>query len=68
VGQTTRRAKVHGRFRVVPVTLPGDPEEQAAKRALLTIGEGVSPNSYVLAIDNRKNVMLVHELVAEDRE
>jgi hypothetical protein len=68
VGQATGRAPVQGRFRVVEVTLPEDHDEQAAKRALLTIGEGVSPNSYVLAIDNRKNLMLVHELVVEDRE
>jgi multisubunit Na+/H+ antiporter MnhE subunit len=66
-GQTTRRAPVRGRFRVVPVTLPEDPDEQAAKRALLTVGEGLSPNTYVLAIDNREGLMLIHELVAEER-
>ena len=53
-GRLTGRASVRGRFRVVPVVLPEDAEEQAAKRALLTVGEGFAPNSYVVAIDNRK--------------
>lgn len=56
---------VRGRFRVVPVALPEDPHEQAAKRALLTAGESFAPNSYVVTIDNRKGRMLTHELVPE---
>jgi hypothetical protein len=68
LGQATGRAPVQGSFRVVEVTLPDDHDEQVAKRALLTVGEGFAPNSYVLAIDNRRGVMLTHELVAEDRE
>lgn len=60
------RAPVRGRFRVVPVALPEDPSEQAAKRALLTAGESFAPNAYVLTIDNRKGVMLTHQLVQED--
>jgi hypothetical protein len=62
------RRAVRGRFRVVPVALPDDPDEQAAKRARLTAGESFAPNTYVLAIDNRKGVMLTHELVSEDDE
>jgi hypothetical protein len=64
----TGRAPVRGRFRVVPVALPDDPHEQAAKRALLTAGESFAPNSYVLTIDNRAGLMLTHELVPEDDE
>jgi hypothetical protein len=64
----TGRAPVRGRFRLVPVALPDDPDEQAAKRALLTVGESFAPNSYVLTIDNRKGLMLTHELVPEDGE
>jgi multisubunit Na+/H+ antiporter MnhE subunit len=60
------RGAVRGRFRVVPVALPDDPHEQAAKRALLTAGESFAPNAYVLAIDNRNGLMLIHELVNED--
>jgi hypothetical protein len=50
------------------VALPEDPHEQAAKRALLTAGESFAPNAYVLTIDNRRGVMLIHELVSEDDE
>ena len=52
---------------VVPVALPEDPDESAGKRALLTAGEGVAPNSYVVTIDVRKGLMLMHELVPEER-
>jgi hypothetical protein len=64
----TGRAAVTGRFRVVPVALPGEPRERAAKRALLTAGESFAPNAYVLAIDDRKELMLIHELVSEEGE
>ena len=66
--QSTGRAPSRGRFRVVPVALSDDPHEQAAKRALLTAGESFAPNSYVLAIDDRTGLMLIHELVSEERE
>jgi hypothetical protein len=62
------RGPVRGTFRIVSVALPDDPREQAAKRALLTAGESFAPNSYVLTIDNRRGLMLKHELVAEERE
>jgi hypothetical protein len=64
----TGRGPIRGRFRVVPVDLPEDPHEQAAKRALITIGESFAPNAYVLTIDNRSGLMLTHELVSEDTE
>ena len=64
--QVSGRGPVRGSFRLVPVTLPVDPEEQAAKRALLTAGESFSPNSYVLTIDTRRRLMLKHELLSED--
>jgi multisubunit Na+/H+ antiporter MnhF subunit len=41
VRRLTGRAPAQGRFRVVPVALPADKHEQAAKRALLTAGEVV---------------------------
>jgi hypothetical protein len=66
VRQLTGRGSVRGRFRLVEVALPGDPDEAAAKRALLTAGESFAPNAYVLAIDPGEGLMLVHELVLED--
>jgi hypothetical protein len=65
-GQVSRRRPVRGRFRLVPVVLPDDPDEQAAKRALLTAGGSFAPNSYVLTIDTRRALMLTHELVSEE--
>ena len=62
----TRRASPRGRFRVVPVDLPVDRHEQAAKRALLTAGESFAPNGYVITIDTREGLMLVHELAPGD--
>jgi hypothetical protein len=53
---------------VVPVALPEEPDEQAAKRVLLTVGGSFAPNSYVLMIDIRQGLMLIHELVPEDDE
>jgi hypothetical protein len=64
--QATNRTAVRGRFRVVPVALPDDPHEQAAKRALLTAGESFAPNAYVITIDNREGLMLTHELASDD--
>jgi hypothetical protein len=60
------RGPAQGRFRLVPVALPDDPDEQAAARALLTAAESFAPNSYVLTIDTRRDLMLTHELVSEE--
>jgi hypothetical protein len=48
------------------VSLPADPDEAAAKRALLTAGGSFAPNAYVLAIDDRERLMLIHELAPEE--
>jgi multisubunit Na+/H+ antiporter MnhE subunit len=66
--QLAGRGAVRGRFRLVEVSLPDDPDEAAAKRALLTAGESFAPNAYVIAIDPREHLMLVHELFLEDTE
>lgn len=61
--RTLRGHPVHGRFRIVRVSLPGDPAESDAKRALLIAGESFAPNSYVLGIDRDTGEMLIHELI-----
>ncbi len=66
--QLRRRGAVQGSFRLVDVALPADPDEAAAKRALLTAGESFAPNTYVLAVDERKGQMLIHELMPESGE
>jgi hypothetical protein len=66
--EVTGRGSAGGRFRVVPVALPKDAHEEAAKRALLTIGQSFAPNSYVLVIDDKSGLMLTHELEPKGRE
>jgi hypothetical protein len=66
VRQLAGRGVARGTFRLLPIALPDDPHEQAAKRALVTAGESFSPNSYVLTIDTRRGVILKHELVTQD--
>jgi len=63
--QIVRRRPPRGRFVLVPVALPRNKSEQAAKRALLTVGESFAPNAYVLTIDTRRGLMLMHELARE---
>ena len=42
--------------------------KSASRRALLTAGESFAPNGYVLTVDTRKEVMLVHELELGDEQ
>jgi hypothetical protein len=63
---TIGRKPVRGSFRVRHISLPDDPDEQAAKRALATVAESFASNSYVLAIDNRAGLIVTHELVSSD--
>ena len=57
-----------GQFRSIPVSLPDDPDRAATKRALLTAGLSFPPNSYVLEIDVDRELMLAHQLIAEEPE
>jgi multisubunit Na+/H+ antiporter MnhE subunit len=66
--QLTGGTPVRGRFRTEAVSLPSDPDEAATKRALLTAGRSFPPNEYVLEIDPERELMLIHELIAEDSE
>lgn len=58
------RQAVEGVFRTVPFDPGGDDAVSAARRALVTAGISVSPNTYVVAIDRRRGLLLVHQLVA----
>ena len=52
-----------GAFRVVPFDAGGPTPVDAARRALATGGVSIAPNTYVVAIDEKRNVLLVHQLV-----
>lgn len=56
-----------GSFRRVPVQLPDDESESAARRALLTAGLSFPPNSYVLEIDLESQEMMLHQLIDPER-
>ena len=59
---------IQGRFRIVPFSCGprDDPRDQARLAVSQWLG-GVSPNTYVLGIDERRNVAVVHQLIREER-
>jgi hypothetical protein len=65
--QLTGRGRVGGRFRTIETSMPDDPAEAATKRALVIFGESFAPNTYVLGIDERRGLVLIHELVGDTR-
>jgi hypothetical protein len=59
---------VEGRFRIIHFSCgpPDDPRDQARLAFAQWLG-GVSPNSYVLGIDERRHVAVVHQLIHDER-
>ncbi len=55
-------------FLELPVRYGDDSAEGATRRALLVGGFSVAPNTFVLGIDKDRGVMVVHRLVAEEKE
>jgi multisubunit Na+/H+ antiporter MnhE subunit len=53
-------------FREIPVPFGGPGDEGVTRRALLVGGRSVAPNTFVLGIDSERNVMIVHQLVANE--
>lgn len=51
------------RFALVPVDPGDDSAEGALKRALLSAGLSVAPNTFVLDVDRQRRAMVVHQLV-----
>lgn len=51
------------RFALVPVDPGGDRPEGAVRRALLTAGLSVTPNTFVLDVDRQRRALVVHQLV-----
>jgi multisubunit Na+/H+ antiporter MnhE subunit len=59
---------VHGRdpvsgFREVPTSWGDETPEGVSRRVLLVGGRSVSPNTFVLGIDQEREVMVLHQLV-----
>ncbi|MBO0776467.1 MAG: hypothetical protein J2P34_09140 [Actinobacteria bacterium] len=64
---------VHGReppsgFREIPARFGDDSEEGVTRRVLYVGGRSVAPNTFVLGIDKDRDVMIVHQLVANEGE
>jgi multisubunit Na+/H+ antiporter MnhE subunit len=61
-----RRAPAGG-FRSIPFDPGGDDAVSAARRALVTAGISLAPNTYVVAFDRRRGLILIHQLVPTAR-
>ena len=58
-----QRQNVDGTFRIVPFDPGSDDAVSVARRALVTGGVSLAPNTYVVAVDRQRSVLLVHQLV-----
>lgn len=66
IRHATGRRRVRGAFVAAPFPhgAEGDPEA-AARRALATVGISVTPNTYVVGFDARRDEMLAHQLAPD---
>jgi multisubunit Na+/H+ antiporter MnhE subunit len=67
------RRLVHGEqppsaFLELPTRYGDDSAEGATRRVLLVAGISLAPNTFALGIDKDRGVMVVHRLVAEEKE
>jgi hypothetical protein len=63
-----RGKPIEGTFRIVHFPCgPGDDRRDQARLAVTQWLGGVSPNSYVLGIDESRNVAVVHQLIRSER-
>lgn len=58
-----RREQVRGAFRLVRLPAGGDDPTGAAWRAFTVMATSVSPNTYVVGIDQERGAALIHQLV-----
>lgn len=70
VSRALWRRIVHGEqpdsdVRELPVRFGDDTPEGVTRRALLVVGRSIAPNSFVLGLDQERDVMVVHQLVAD---
>jgi multisubunit Na+/H+ antiporter MnhE subunit len=53
-------------FRELPVRYGDDTAEGVTRRVLLIGGRSLAPNAFVLGIDSRRSVMVIHQLVVSE--
>jgi multisubunit Na+/H+ antiporter MnhE subunit len=68
VARFLRRRPIQGSFRIVHFACGprDDPRDQARVAISQWLG-GVSPNTYVLGVDERRKVALVHQLIRDEQ-
>jgi multisubunit Na+/H+ antiporter MnhE subunit len=57
------RRPIRGRFRAVRYRATGDDVEDACRRLLTEWGASLAANRYAIGIDQKRNALIVHELV-----
>ena len=63
-----RGRPIEGRFRIVHIEgCAGDDPRRQARRAVATWLGAVSPNTYVLGFDERRDAVVVHQLVPSEQ-
>jgi multisubunit Na+/H+ antiporter MnhE subunit len=62
-----KREEINGAFRAFRIPIGGLGERAAARRALLNAAISITPNTYVVGIDEDNDVVLVHQLVPCER-
>lgn len=53
-------------FRELPVRYGGDSDEDRTRRVLLVGGKSLAPNTFVLGIDEDRDVLVTHQLVIRE--
>ncbi len=66
VRQLVGRGRARGLLIRAPVQYGDDSSRAAARRALLNVGISITPNSYVVELDEETSTALVHQLVPGD--
>ena len=67
VARVVLRRQSAGHFRAVRYRAVTDDPEDVARRILTEWGASAGPNRYVIGIDGRRRVLLIHELVPSSR-
>ena len=62
-----KHEEINGAFRALRLPVGGTGEWAAARRALLNAAISITPNTYVVGIDEKNEVVLVHQLVPGER-
>lgn len=62
------RADIRGEFRALPFEPGGDDSLSATRRALIASAVSLTPNSYIVGIDQESNLILCHQLVPSKPE